>query len=157
MSFCLELGERIALIGENGQGKTTIVKLLTRLYDPVGGRILLDGIDLREYSIEDLCSQIGVIFQDFMRYEMAALNVPLVVPAPAVNDAPAVMAVPVAVSEMIVSPSGSEADTVNVMSVFSLPLAVAGAVTTGARSTLFTVIAVLADPLSAFAAVNVAV
>jgi ATP-binding cassette, subfamily B, bacterial len=65
-------GERIALIGENGQGKTTLVKLLARLYDPTGGRILLDGIDLREYSIEDLHSQIGVIFQDFMRYEMTA-------------------------------------------------------------------------------------
>jgi len=68
----IEPGERIALIGENGQGKTTIVKLLTRLYDPSVGRILLDGVDLREYSIEDLHSQIGVIFQDFMRYEMTA-------------------------------------------------------------------------------------
>ncbi len=68
----IEPGERIALIGENGQGKTTLVKLLTRLYDPSAGRILLDGIDLREYSIEDLHSQIGVIFQDFMRYEMTA-------------------------------------------------------------------------------------
>jgi ATP-binding cassette subfamily B protein len=68
----IEPGERIALIGENGQGKTTIVKLLTRLYDPAAGRILLDGVDLREYSIEDLHSQIGVIFQDFMRYEMTA-------------------------------------------------------------------------------------
>jgi ATP-binding cassette subfamily B protein len=65
-------GERIALIGENGQGKTTIVKLLTRLYDPTGGCILLDGIDLREYDIEDLHRQIGVIFQDFVRYEMTA-------------------------------------------------------------------------------------
>jgi ATP-binding cassette subfamily B protein len=65
-------GERIALIGENGQGKTTLVKLITRLYDPTGGRILLDGVDLREYSIEDLNSEIGVIFQDFMRYEMTA-------------------------------------------------------------------------------------
>ena len=62
----------MALIGENGQGKTTIVKLLTRLYDPVEGRILLDGIDLREYSLEDLYKEIGVIFQDFMRYEMTA-------------------------------------------------------------------------------------
>jgi ATP-binding cassette subfamily B protein len=64
--------ERIALIGENGQGKTTIVKLLTRLYDPTDGRILLDGVDLREYSIEDLHREIGVIFQDFVRYEMTA-------------------------------------------------------------------------------------
>jgi ATP-binding cassette subfamily B protein len=65
-------GERIALIGENGEGKTTLVKLLVRLYDPTSGCILLDGIDLREYSIEDLQRQIGVIFQDFMRYEMTA-------------------------------------------------------------------------------------
>jgi ATP-binding cassette subfamily B protein len=72
LNFSLHPGERIALIGQNGQGKTTIVKLMTRLYDPTGGRILLDGVDLREYSIEDLCSQVGVIFQDFMRYEMTA-------------------------------------------------------------------------------------
>ena len=65
-------GERIALIGENGQGKTTIVKLLTRLYDPTAGRILLDGVDLRDYNLEDLHRQIGVIFQDFVRYEMTA-------------------------------------------------------------------------------------
>jgi ATP-binding cassette subfamily B protein len=68
----LEPGERIALIGQNGQGKTTIVKLITRLYDPSGGRILLDGRDLRDYDIPDLCNEIGVIFQDFMRYEMTA-------------------------------------------------------------------------------------
>jgi ATP-binding cassette subfamily B protein len=72
LNFRLERGERVALIGENGQGKTTIVKLLTRLYDPTAGRILLDGVDLREYDVEDLCQQIGVIFQDFMRYEMTA-------------------------------------------------------------------------------------
>src|SRR5580658_3371060 len=72
LDFRLEPGERVALIGENGQGKTTLVKLLTRLYDPTSGRILLDGVDLREYSMEDLQSQIGVIFQDFMRYEMTA-------------------------------------------------------------------------------------
>ena len=71
-TFRLSPGERVALIGENGQGKTTIVKLISRLYDPTEGQILLDGIDLREYSIEDLCSEIGVIFQDFMRYEMTA-------------------------------------------------------------------------------------
>lgn len=72
LNFVLEPGERIALIGENGQGKTTIVKLMTRLYDPTEGEILLDGIDLREYDLEDLSREIGVIFQDFMRYEMTA-------------------------------------------------------------------------------------
>ena len=72
LDFRLAPGERVALIGENGQGKTTIVKLLTRLYDPTAGRILLDGVDLRDYSIEDLNSQVSVIFQDFMRYEMTA-------------------------------------------------------------------------------------
>jgi ATP-binding cassette subfamily B protein len=72
LNFSLEPGERIALIGQNGQGKTTIVKLMARLYDPTGGQILLDGVDLREYEIEDVCREIGVIFQDFMRYEMTA-------------------------------------------------------------------------------------
>ncbi|HUY94276.1 MAG TPA: ABC transporter ATP-binding protein [Terracidiphilus sp.] len=69
-NFRVEPGERIALIGENGQGKTTVVKLITRLYDPTEGQILLDGVDLRDYSIEDLHREMGVIFQDFMRYEM---------------------------------------------------------------------------------------
>ena len=72
VSFRFEPGERIALVGENGAGKTTLVKLLARLYDPTGGRILLDGVDLREYSVEDLRSEIGVIFQDYMRYDMLA-------------------------------------------------------------------------------------
>jgi len=72
MNFLLQPGQRVALIGENGQGKTTVVKLITRLYDPSEGQILLDGIDLREYSLEDLYREIGVIFQDFMRYEMTA-------------------------------------------------------------------------------------
>jgi ATP-binding cassette subfamily B protein len=71
-NFTLGCGERVALIGENGQGKTTIVKLITRLYDPTEGEILLDGVDLREYDLADLHSEIGVIFQDFMRYEMTA-------------------------------------------------------------------------------------
>ena len=71
-NFVLRPGERIALIGENGQGKTTVVKLITRLYDPTEGQILLDGIDLREYDLDDLHREIGVIFQDFMRYEMTA-------------------------------------------------------------------------------------
>jgi len=72
LNFHLRPGERVALIGENGEGKTTIVKLLTRLYDPVEGQVLLDGVDLREYCLEDLYREIGVIFQDFMRYEMTA-------------------------------------------------------------------------------------
>jgi ATP-binding cassette subfamily B protein len=72
LNFHLHPSERVALIGENGQGKTTIVKLITRLYDPTEGQVLLDGVDLREYDLEDLYKEIGVIFQDFMRYEMRA-------------------------------------------------------------------------------------
>jgi ATP-binding cassette subfamily B protein len=71
-NFTLAPGQRVALIGENGQGKTTVVKLITRLYDPTEGQILLDGVDLRDYDLVDLHSEIGVIFQDFMRYEMTA-------------------------------------------------------------------------------------
>src|SRR5205807_1503237 len=69
LSFTLECGERIALVGENGAGKTTLVKLLARLYDPDEGRILLDGVDLREYDLSSLRKNIGVIFQDFVRYD----------------------------------------------------------------------------------------
>ncbi len=72
LNFRIEPGERIALVGENGQGKTTLVKLIARLYDPTSGAILLDGEDLRDYSIEELHREIGVIFQDFMRYDMTA-------------------------------------------------------------------------------------
>jgi ATP-binding cassette subfamily B protein len=70
IDFCLHPQEKLALIGENGAGKTTLVKLLARLYDPTEGRILLDGVDLREYDVEDLRREIGVIFQDYMRYDM---------------------------------------------------------------------------------------
>lgn len=66
----LNPGERIALVGENGAGKTTVTKLLARLYDPTEGRILLDGIDLREYDLAQVRHAIGVIFQDFVRYDM---------------------------------------------------------------------------------------
>jgi ATP-binding cassette subfamily B protein len=72
INFKLHPNERLALIGENGQGKTTIVKLITRLYDPTEGQILLDGVDLRDYDLDDLHRVMGVIFQDFMRYEMTA-------------------------------------------------------------------------------------
>jgi ATP-binding cassette subfamily B protein len=70
VTFSLEPGERIALVGENGAGKTTLTKLLARLYEPTEGRILLDGVDLREYDLADLRHTIGVIFQDFVRYDM---------------------------------------------------------------------------------------
>ena len=70
INFQLAPGEKVALIGANGAGKTTLVKLLARLYEPTAGRILLDGVDLRDYSVEDLRREIGVIFQDYMRYDM---------------------------------------------------------------------------------------
>jgi ATP-binding cassette subfamily B protein len=72
LSFTLHAGEVLALVGENGAGKTTLVKLLTRLYDPVEGRILLDGHDLREYDLNALRGNMGVIFQDFVRYNLSA-------------------------------------------------------------------------------------
>jgi ATP-binding cassette subfamily B protein len=72
LNLFLAPDERIALIGENGEGKTTIVKLITRLYDPTFGQIFLDGVDLREYDLEDYSRNIAVIFQDFMRYDMTA-------------------------------------------------------------------------------------
>ncbi|RYY31319.1 MAG: ABC transporter ATP-binding protein [Chitinophagaceae bacterium] len=71
LSFRLKAGEKLALVGENGAGKTTLVKLMVRLYDPVEGRILLDGVDLREYDINELRLNIGIIFQDYLRYQMS--------------------------------------------------------------------------------------
>jgi len=71
LNFTLKAGEKLALVGENGAGKTTLVKLLARLYDPTEGRILLDGHDLREYDLTEMRSQVGVIFQDFLRYQMS--------------------------------------------------------------------------------------
>jgi ATP-binding cassette subfamily B protein len=72
INFRVAPGERIALVGENGQGKTTIAKLVTRLYEPSAGQILLDGIDLREYDLDSWWREIGVIFQDFVRYDLSA-------------------------------------------------------------------------------------
>ncbi|MEP7317511.1 MAG: ABC transporter ATP-binding protein [Panacibacter sp.] len=71
LSFTLNTGEKLALVGENGAGKTTLVKLLARLYDPTEGCILLDGIDLREYDIMELRRNTGIIFQDYLRYQMS--------------------------------------------------------------------------------------
>ena len=72
ISFRIRPGERLALVGENGAGKTTLTKLLTRLYDPTRGSILLDGRPLADYDPADLHENVGVIFQDFVRYDMTA-------------------------------------------------------------------------------------
>ena len=72
VSFHVAPGERLALVGENGAGKTTLTKLITRLYDPTRGEILLDGRPLRDYDPAELHANAGVIFQDFVRYDMAA-------------------------------------------------------------------------------------
>ena len=72
VSFEISLGETVAIVGDNGAGKTTLVKLLCRLYQPTHGRILWDGVDLRQYSTESLHEKIGVIFQDFFRYDFTA-------------------------------------------------------------------------------------
>lgn len=74
LSFTLRAGETLALVGENGAGKTTIVKLLTRLYEPDEGQITVDGIDLRDMDIGDIHAHVGVIFQDFTRYSFTAAD-----------------------------------------------------------------------------------
>ncbi|MEM9936366.1 MAG: ABC transporter ATP-binding protein, partial [Bacteroidota bacterium] len=72
VSFHLHAGEKLALVGENGAGKTTLVKLMARLYDPTEGSILLDGINLKQYSLDELRNAISVIFQDYVRFQMTA-------------------------------------------------------------------------------------
>lgn len=72
ISFHLNAGEKLALVGENGAGKTTLVKLLARLYDADEGRILLDGYDIREYDVLELRKMVGVIFQDFVKFQLSA-------------------------------------------------------------------------------------
>ena len=71
VDLAIRAGERVALVGENGAGKTTLTKLLARLYEPTEGRILLDGVDLRDYDLASLRATVGVIFQDFVRYDFA--------------------------------------------------------------------------------------
>lgn len=70
VSFHLKPGEKLALVGENGSGKTTLIKLLTRLYQPTTGRILLDGTDLQTWNMQALRERVGVIFQDYVRYQL---------------------------------------------------------------------------------------
>jgi ATP-binding cassette subfamily B protein len=72
VNLAIRHGEKIALVGPNGAGKTTMIKLLTRLYDPTEGQILLDGVDLRDYDPDELRQRIGVIFQDFVKYQLSA-------------------------------------------------------------------------------------
>jgi len=72
LSFHLNPGEKMALVGENGAGKTTLVKLMARLYEPTEGKILLEGTDLREYDLKSLRNTIGIIFQDYIRFQMKA-------------------------------------------------------------------------------------
>ncbi len=72
LSFELKAGEKLALVGENGAGKTTLVKLLARLYEPSEGRILIDGVDIRDYELGSLRNNIGIIFQDYIRWQLKA-------------------------------------------------------------------------------------
>jgi ATP-binding cassette subfamily B protein len=91
VSLRIGAGERVALVGENGAGKTTLVKLLARLYDPTEGRILLDGIDLREYDVDELRDVIGVIFQDFVRYDLKVRENIAVGQIDAIGDEPRIV------------------------------------------------------------------
>ncbi len=90
LSFKLAPGERLALVGENGAGKTTLAKLLARLYDPSEGRILLDGRDLKEYDVESLRQHVGVIFQDFFRYDFTLRDNIAVGDIGRIEDTPAI-------------------------------------------------------------------
>lgn len=93
LSFHIPTGQKLALVGENGAGKTTLVKLLARLYEPNEGRILLDGKDLREFDLKDLRREIGIIFQDYVRFQMkvseniAVGNIPKITELPIIKDA----------------------------------------------------------------------
>jgi ATP-binding cassette subfamily B protein len=72
LSFTIRPGETVAVVGRNGAGKTTLVKLIARLYDPESGQVFIDGHDVQEYDPDELRSQVGVIFQDFVTYHLSA-------------------------------------------------------------------------------------
>src|SRR5207247_590063 len=72
VSFTIKPGETLAVVGRNGAGKTTLFKLICRLYDPTGGRILIDGVDIRDYEPDDIRRQIGAMFQDYVDYQATA-------------------------------------------------------------------------------------
>ena len=74
LSFTIPVGAKVAIVGENGAGKTTIVKLLSRLYDPTAGAVLLDGTDLRDYDLNEVRGAVSVVFQDFVRYEFSVAD-----------------------------------------------------------------------------------
>ena len=74
LSFTIPAGAKVAIVGENGAGKTTIVKLLSRLYDPTAGAVLLDGTDLRDYDLTEVRGAVSVVFQDFVRYEFSVAD-----------------------------------------------------------------------------------
>ena len=68
VSFKVNVGERIAIVGDNGAGKTTLVKLMLRLYDPTSGEILLNGINIKKYNVDEYRKSAGIVFQDFQVY-----------------------------------------------------------------------------------------
>jgi ATP-binding cassette subfamily B protein len=93
LSFTVKAGETLAVVGRNGAGKTTLFKLICRLYDPIEGRILVDGIDVRDFEPDDLREQIGAMFQDYVDYQATAAeniglgNVPQITDREAIVDA----------------------------------------------------------------------
>jgi ATP-binding cassette subfamily B protein len=90
LSFTARPGETIAVVGRNGAGKTTLFKLICRLYDPTGGRILIDGVDIRDLEPDELRAQIGGMFQDYVTYQATAAENIGLGHLPALNDRPAI-------------------------------------------------------------------
>jgi ATP-binding cassette subfamily B protein len=91
LSFVARPGETIAVVGRNGAGKTTLFKLICRLYDPTAGRILIDGVDIRELEPDELRAQIGAMFQDYVTYQATAAENIGLGNLPALTDRPAIM------------------------------------------------------------------